>query len=217
MHFEILVEDESGKIAINELMEKILGPNRAEHSWRLFSYRGIGHLPQDLRRKADPRKRFLLHQLPRLLRGYGKSLDESSSVVVVVDLDHRDCMTFKQELVDVLNACDPRPNALFRIAVEESEAWLLGDRAAVKAAYPCAKDSVLERYRQDAICGTWEVLADAIHSGGSAALAKVGYPASGAAKCEWAREIAPHMDPDRNRSPSFRAFRDGVRRLAGAG
>ena len=217
MHFEMLVEDLSGKIAIDELMEKILGPSRAKHSWRLHPYKGIGHIPKDLRRRTDPKKRLLLSQLPRLLRGYGRSLNDSSAVVVIVDSDRRDCMVFKRELVAVLNACDPRPNALFRIAVEESEAWLLGDRAAVKAAYPRAKDSVLERYRQDAICGTWEVLADAIHSGGSAALAKVGYPASGTAKCEWARAIAPHMDPDRNRSPSFRAFRDGVRRLAGAG
>ncbi len=91
-----------------------------------------------------------------------------------------------------------------------------GDRDAVKATYPCAKDSALDSYRQDSICDTWEVLADAVRTGGFKALKKAGWPAAGVAKCQWAREIAPHMVPDRNRSPSFRAFRDGVRRLAGA-
>ena len=35
------------------------------------------------------------------------------------------------------------------------------------------------------------------------------------AKCEWAGQIARHMDVDGNRSPSFRVFRDGVGDLAG--
>ncbi len=135
---------------------------------------------------------------------------------MVVDLDDRNCVAFKDELLAVLDACGPRPPTLFRIAIEESETWLLGDRAAVKAAYPLAKDSVLDDYKQDDICGTWEVLADAVHAGGSAALMKSGWPAPGEAKCEWAEKIAPRMGPDRNRSPSFGTFRDCVRRLAGA-
>lgn len=213
MHFEILVEDESGRIAVDCVLEKILGANGASHSWRTHGYKGLGRLPENLRGKTDPAKRILLDRLPSLLRGYGKSLGDLAAVVVVVDLDRRDCMAFKRELLAVLDVCDPRPNVLFRIAIEEMEAWLLGDCAAVKAAYPRARKSVLEDYRQDEICGTWEVLADAVHRGGAAALAKAGWPAPGMAKCAWARKIAPHMDPDRNRSPSFRAFRDGVRRL----
>ena len=118
-------------------------------------------------------------------------------------------------MLDLLNDCDPRPKTLFRIAIEEGEAWLLGDRAAVKAAYPDAKDIVLNNYVQDSICGTWEVLADAIHPGGASHLKTLGYPPTGAAKCEWARNIAPRMDVDSNQSKSFRAFRDGVRNLAG--
>ena len=216
MHFELLVEDESGRITVDGVLEKILGKNGARHSWKTHGYRGLGRIPKDLRGKTDSAKRILLDRLPNLLRGYGRSLDDSAAVVVVVDLDDRDCMAFKRELLDVLNACDPRPKTLFRIAIEESEAWLLGDRDAVKAAYPGARDSVLDGYRQDGVCGTWEILADAVHAGGSARLKDSGWPASGAAKCAWAREIAPHMDPDRNRSPSFRAFRDGVLRLAAA-
>ena len=43
---------------------------------------------------------------------------------------------------------------------------------------------------------------------------KAGRPEAGKAKCEWAGRIAPHMDPDRNRSKSFQVFRDGIRSLA---
>ena len=220
MHFEVLVEDRSGGIALDCIMGKILGANGSVHSWKIHGYKGIGRLPRDLHGVTDPNKRILLDRLPKILQGYGRSLDNiglPAAVIVVVDLDDRDCMAFKRELLDVLNACDPRPRTLFRIAIEESEAWLLGDREAVKAACPGAKDSVLNGYEPDSICGTWEVLADAVHPGGSARLEESGYPAAGGAKCGWAETIAPHLDPDRNRSRSFQVFRDGVKALARTG
>ena len=74
---------------------------------------------------------------------------------------------------------------------------------------------LLDRYEQDSICGTWEVLANAAHPGGAAGLRAAGYPETGRVKCEWAARITPHMDVDRNRSKSFQVFRDGVRSLAG--
>ena len=215
MHFEVLVEDLSGSIAVGHILEKLLGANYADHSWRMHPYKGKGQLPNNPYEARNPKNQQLLDNLPMLLRGFGKSLDDFSSVVVVVDLDDDDCLKFKQNLLNLLNACNPRPNALFRIAVEEAEAWLLGDRAAVKAAYPTAKDAVLNSYVQDSICGTWEVLADAVHSGGSAHLKALGYPPAGIAKCEWARDIAPHMEVDNNKSKSFQVFRDGVWTLAG--
>ena len=217
MHFEVLVEDQSGSIALECLLEKILGVNHTAHSWNLHSYKGLGRIPKGLHSVTDPQKRTLLDRLPSLLRGYGRSLPQSAAVVVVVDADDRDCVAFKRELRGVLEACTPRPRTLFRIAIEESEAWLLGDRAAVKQAYPDAKDSVLNRYEQDSICGTWEVLADAVHPGGSGKLRAKGFPAKGIAKCGWAEKISPCMNVDENRSPSFRVFRDGVRKLAADG
>ena len=133
---------------------------------------------------------------------------------MVVDLDQKDCRDFKQELLDVLNVCNPAPTTLLRIAIEEGEAWLLGDRNAVLSAYPNAKTRILDNYVQDSICGTWEVLADTIHPGGSIVLKKAGYPIIGQEKGKWAENIAPHMDVDNNCSPSFKVFRDGLRRLA---
>ena len=215
MHFEVLVEDRSGSISLDPILKKLLGANYSDHSWKLRPYRGLGRIPKGLRSVTDPKRRLLLDQLPRVLRGYGRSLTDSAVVIVVVDLDKRNCMTFKRELLAVLAACDPRPRTLFRIAIEESEAWLLGDRNAVKAAYPRARDSALNSYEQDSICGTWEVLADAVNRGGSAPLKRAGYPEAGQAKCEWARNIAPHMDVDQNQSKSFQVFRDGIRKLAG--
>ena len=216
MHFEVLAEDKSGSIALDILLAKICRSSGATHSWKLRPYKGIGRIPKNLHAAPDPGTQLLLHHLPALLRGYGHSLPAADAcVVVVVNLDDKDCMAFKRQLLGVLHACNPGPRTLFRIAIEESEAWLLGDQSAVKAAYPNARDSVLNDYTQDAICGTWEVLADAVHAGGSAQLKKAGYPIAGKAKCDWARRIAPHMDVDRNRSKSFQVFRDGVRRLAG--
>lgn len=216
MHFEVLVEDQSGCIAVNTILAKILGPNHTSHSWRAHPYKGLGRVPSNLKVTADPNRRILLAQLPRLLRGYGKSLDpEQGCVVVVVDADNRDCVAFKQDLLRILTGCDPRPRTLFRIAVEESEAWLLGDRNAVLTAYPNARRSVLDAYEQDSVCGTWEVLADALMP--SRTRKALRWPESGATKCQWAKTIAPHLDVERNASPSFRAFREGIRMLAQGG
>jgi hypothetical protein len=216
MHFEILVEDASGKIALESILEKILGTNGQEHSYKIIPYKGIGRIPKNLKGTTDPIKRILLDQLPRLIRGYGKSLrDFPAAVVVVTDLDDKDCREFKQEMLNILNACNPQPTTLFRIAIEEGEAWLLGDCDAVKRAYPRAKKQVLNAYAQDSICGTWEKLADAVYTGGSQKLKKLGWPHIGKAKCEWANNIAPHLDLENNQSQSFQIFRDGIRKLAG--
>jgi hypothetical protein len=216
MHFEILVEDASGRIALAAILPKILEMQRAPHTYRCHAYKGIGTLPKNLRPGTDARKRILLDQLPRILQGYGKSLPAgAAAVVVVVDQDRHDCKELKADMLEVLHACQPGPETLFRIAVEEMEAWLLGDRTAIKAAYPKANSRVLDRYVQDSVCDTWEILAEAIHPGGASALKRQGYPLIGQAKCAWAERIGPLMEPDRNASKSFQVFRDGLRRMAG--
>lgn len=216
MHFEVLVEDRSGKSALDILMRKIVGK---DDTYRVISYRGIGHVPHDLQGSTDPSKRLLLNQLPRLLRGYGRTFRNypegyRASVIVVCDLDERCLKEFRRELNDILSACEPSPVTRFCIAVEEGEAWLLGDLAAVAAAYPRVDANVLRGYRQDDICGTWELLADAVHRGGAVALRRAGWQGIGREKAAWAEHIAPHVDPDRNASPSFQYFRKQVRALA---
>lgn len=214
MHFEVLVEDQSGKIALESILEKILGPSGQEHTYKIIPYKGIGHIPKNLHGKTNPQKLFLLSHLPKQLRAYGKSHQYfPAAVIVVVDLDNKDCLEFKKELLDILNTCNPQPTTLFRIAIEEGEAWLLGDYNAVKAAYPRAKEQVLNAYVQDSICGTWEKLADAVYPGGSQKLKLSGWPHTGQAKCEWANKITPHLNVESNQSKSFQMFRDGIRNL----
>ncbi|PZP91413.1 MAG: hypothetical protein DI587_35350 [Variovorax paradoxus] len=212
MHIEVLVEDSSGAKLIETLMPALIGPANDIHTWRIHAYKGIGRLPAGLTVKADPAKRALLDQLPRLLAGYGKT-QGIDAVVVVLDSDTRNSQAFLAELKALLKRCDPAPNALFNLAVEEMEAWLLGDRVALLTAYPRAKKDVLARYKQDSVCGTWELLADAVHPGGSHAIKKAGWPLPGRIKHEWAENIGPHMDTANNLSPSFCAFRDGLQRL----
>jgi hypothetical protein len=167
------------------------------------------------RRTVIP-QRILLDQLPRLLRGYGKT-PGIDAVVVVLDTDKRDCVAFLAELKAAADACNPVPDTLFRLAIEEIEAWYFGDQTALLAAYPRAKMDVLKKYVQDSTCGTWELLADAVQAGGSAAIKKAGWPLPGQIKHEWAKKIGPLMDPGRNISPSFEKFRDGLRRLVAEG
>lgn len=216
MHIEVLVEDASGARLIELLLPRLIGDYSDPHTWRIHPYKGIGRLPQGLSQKTDAAKRALLNQLPRLLAGYGRT-PGIDAVLVVLDADRRDCKAFLRELQALLEKCKPSPATMFRLAIEEMEAWLLGDRNAVLAAYPKAKVDVLNFYQQDSVCGTWEWLADAVHPGGSAAIKKAGWPLPGQIKYEWADRIGPGMTVDYNLSPSFGKFRDGVRRLAAGG
>lgn len=171
MHFEILVEDRSGKDALDILIPKIIG---SAHTFIIHSYKGIGGIPKNMRNADDASKRMLLNILPKLLKGYGKTFagyrNYRAAVILVCDLDDKCLKIFRKELFTVLNRCHPTPETRFCIAIEEGEAWFLGDLDAVKAAYPKAKDAVLNSYENDSICGTWEKLADAVYKGGASAL-----------------------------------------------
>jgi hypothetical protein len=212
MHIEFLVEDSSGEILLRELLPKMLGTQGEPHTWRLHSYKGIGRVPKGLTKGGDPSNRILLDQLPRILSGYGRT-HGIDAVVVVLDVDRRSCVDFLSELKEIAAKCNPAPNTLFRLAIEEMEAWYFGDRAALNVAYPRAKAEVLNRYIQDSVCNTWEMLADAVHPGGSAAIKKAGWPLPGRVKCDWASKLGPLMNIEANLSPSFCKFRDGVRQL----
>lgn len=83
-------------------------------------------------------------------------------MVVVLDSDRRDCADFLVELKALAASSNAGPNTLFRIAIEEMEAWYLAKPAEATRQHPKAKVSVLQRYTQDSVCGTWELLADAV-------------------------------------------------------
>ena len=223
MHFEILVEDQSGKKALDILIPKIIGDG---HTFKVYSYKGIGHIPKNLDAKKDASKRILLDRLPELLRGYGKTFatfanfanpaNPPTAIILVCDLDDKCLKAFRQELFNILNACNPQPETRFCIAIEESEAWFLGDIPAVKSAYPKAKDAVLNAYVNNPVCGTWEHLANAVYNGGSKSLSKKGGQAVGTEKSRWAEKISPQMDVANNASPSFVHFREKLLELVEA-
>lgn len=48
MHFEILVEDQSGKKTLDILLPKILG---GKHTFKVHPYKGIGQIPKNLGKK----------------------------------------------------------------------------------------------------------------------------------------------------------------------
>lgn len=209
MHFEILVEDQSGKRALKILVPKIIG---TKHTFTIRSYKGIGRIPKNLNEKKDPQKCYLLTQLPQLLEGFGNTFKVSpykcgAAVIVVCDLDKKCLKAFRKELFSVLNNCNHKPITRFCIAIEEGEAWFLGDCQAIIKAYPNAQVDVLKKYKQDSICGTWEALADAVYKGGSKSLSRKGWQAVGKEKSQWAEKISPCMDVFNNASPSFVYFR----------
>lgn len=215
MHFEVLVEDASGKKALDILIPKII---KGQHTFKVIGYRGIGRIPKNLTSSMNVRSHLLLNQLPMLLSAYGKtfanfSTNSSATVILVCDLDAKCLKVFRRELFAVLNACNPRPKTRFCIAIEEGEAWLLGDIPAIQAAFPKAKVNVLNGYKNDSICGTWELLADAVYNGGSSGLKNKGWRAVGKEKSAWAKKIASQMNVDQNTSPSFQYFRNKIREL----
>lgn len=211
MYFQYLIEDQSGEILIRQIMQKLL-LRYPEVTYDCKSFKGIGGFAKKTTvREIKTGK--LLNDLVMYLRGFSKSLRGMPAVIVVVlDNDDHEPEEFRQQLdyIAVQNAIDI--DHVFCIAVEEMEAWLLGDEQAILKAYPNAKRNVMEAYVQDSICGTWEVLADAIYPGGRQRLHKEhrAYLEIGKLKSEWAENIGSYMVLEKNVSPSFQLFIEAV-------
>lgn len=207
MHFQYPVEDQSGAALIRILMQKIveLYPNA---TYDCKGFRGIGGFTRKNTIK-ETKTGKLLNDLATYLRGFDRSLQSFPSVIIVVlDSDDHDVQQFRSELEAVAMQNMIKIDHVFCLAVEEIEAWLLGDRHALLSAYPHAKMHVLNTYVQDSICGTWEVLADAVYPGGTSKLSRehASFIEIGKLKAEWAQNIGIHMDLKSNESPSFNDF-----------
>ena len=207
MHFQYLVEDQSGAALIRILMQKIveLYPNA---TYDCKGFRGIGGFTRKNTIK-ETKTGKLLNDLATYLRGFDRSLQSFPSVIIVVlDSDDHDVQQFRSELEAVAMQNMIKIDHVFCLAVEEIEAWLLGDRHALLSAYPHAKMHVLNTYVQDSICGTWEVLADAVYPSGTSKLSRehASFIEIGKLKAEWAQNIGIHMDLKSNESPSFNDF-----------
>lgn len=199
--FEILLEGTSDVPVVKEIVTRRFLLKEDIH-FRIHPHRGKGTLPQNPLAKPDPKCRGLLDQLPAKLRGYSY-LPDGYCVIVLVDADSTDCKELKKSLVDLYEKLDKRPGCvLFRIAVEEIESWFLADSNAVQSAYPRSKTS---RIPPDSIIGAWERLAEVLGLNPQ--------DCDGGDKYEWSASISPHLNLDQPKSPSLKAFINGIKRL----
>ena len=209
MHFQFMVEDKSGAILVKAIMDKdVFVKDGVTYDCKHFKGLG-GFTPKNTVKETKTGK--LLNDLATYLRGYNKSLSglgKNVAIFIVLDNDRNDPKAFKKELLEVAKRNNISVDHVFCIAIEEMEAWLLGDEDALKQAYPLAKLNILHTYEQDSICGTWEKLADIIYKGGIKQLKKdfSSYVEIGKIKCEWAEKIGEHMILENNKSPSFKHF-----------
>ncbi|MQX35647.1 DUF4276 family protein [Roseospira navarrensis] len=198
----VLLEEPSAKATLEHVLPRLLPPD-IHH--RCITFQG----------KPD-----LLQQLPNRLRGYRKRLDhERLRVVVLIDRDTQDCLVLKRRLEAMAREAglttrssrgpDGEYVVLNRIAVEELEAWFLGDETALRAAYPRLKKGVTRaqsiRCPDDVKGGT----AEALHR----VFKRAGYfKDSHMPKTDVARKVGEHLSvtPNDNRSPSFQVFLAGL-------
>jgi len=200
MHVEFLLEEPSAEAFLQGFLPRIL-PDGV--TWNPIVFQG---------------KRDLLLNLEKKLQGYRTWLPEDSKIVVLIDEDREDCKQLKQKLENAAKAAGfssktasaGRPfQVLNRIAIEELEAWFLGDAQAMIASYPRVSPNFCNKaaYRDpDSVKGgTWEAL--------ERLLQRAGYYPGGLAKIEVARAMGTRMEPVGNRSKSFEKFLEGIHAL----
>lgn len=208
MFVYFLLEDMSSEVLIDILMENV-SLRYSGVSYKCRSFKGLGGFTQKNTVK-ETRTGKLLNDLSTYLRGFNNSLKylPDSAVFIVLDNDDNDPAVFRAGLEEVAKDNHITIDYVFCLAVEEMEAWLLGDREALQQAYPAAKMQKLKDYEQDSICGTWEMLADIVYPKGIKQFKKdfPTYMEVGQKKSEWAKRIGRYMEPERNISPSFQSF-----------
>lgn len=196
MRVELLLEEPSAA----ELMQVIFPRLRPGVAFRCRAHRNWQEL---------------LQKLPLLLRGYAQRMqygEPDLRIVVVMDADSLGVRRL-QELEAIAQAAGLTTDAtaagqrfvvLNRLAVNELESWLLGDRQAVQTAYPRIRFGSLKP-DPDYLAKPSDKLLEMLQ--------QIGLFPNGPRKPEWARTIGAHMDPVQNASTSFRLFQQGIAAL----
>jgi hypothetical protein len=204
MIIEVLVEESSAEAALLNILPKMI-PSGAV--FNIHTHQG---------------KQDLLSNLSNRLRAYRKFMTKDIRLVVLVDKDRDNCYALKSKLESAAEKAGLMSKSkaqgkgfhvLNRLAIEELEAWFFGDPQAISKAFPKVPLSIFNRaqYR----------IPDSIKGGTAEALAKIlkdyRYYPTGMPKIEVARKISVCMDPMRNKSKSFQAFRKGMEAVTGHG
>lgn len=200
MHVDFLLEEASAEAALNLLLPKLLPPG--------CTFTCIPHQGKD----------DLLRRLPGRLKNYARLLPANADLRVVVMMDaDANCVHRKQQLEKLVAAAGllTKTSAtagqtfqvVTRLAVTELEAWFLGDREAIRAAYSRVHSKHFKGMHPvaDEIPDAWETL--------WRVLKNANLYLAGKAKVEWATTIAPHLEPARNTSASFQYFCAGLAAL----
>ena len=201
MHVEFLLEERSAEAALTAILPKILVD---DVTFDFHVFEG---------------KQDLLKKLPSRLKGYRRWIPNNLRIFVLIDEDRQDCQELKARLERAAREAGfwtkSHPNSdgdfqiVNRLAVEELEAWFFGDVEALRKAYPNVSNTFHNRakYRDpDAITGgTWEALERLLK----------GYYPNFLPKGVVAQNVAPHMEPSRNRSRSFQVFVEGLKACVG--
>jgi hypothetical protein len=163
---------------------------------RVHPHQGKGSLPRFVDAPPDSKARGLLDQLPAKLRGLAAALDPSvDGVLVLIDADEDDVDVLAGGIKAVAAHCAPQLRVSVSVAVEEMEAFYLGDLRALQRAFPAADMDAARAYTPDSICGTWELFGQIVGDGGGN-------------KVAWAEAMGPYVTtrPAQSRSPSFRGM-----------
>ncbi|NOY90539.1 MAG: DUF4276 family protein [Deltaproteobacteria bacterium] len=199
MTLHLLVEGPSERAFLEPWLKRLL----RSVAVKVHPHQGKGSLPANLTSPPPPKQRGLLDQLPAKLRGFANAGSPPPGVLVLIDADDDDCIDLAACIRRAADAVAPDLPVVVCIAVEETEAFYLGDLAALERAYPNADMEMARAYAPDSVCGTWELFGEVIGDGGGN-------------KVLWAERMGESLTTSaaRSRSPSFRALVRGLKHLA---
>ena len=203
MHIEFFLEEESAEEALKVILPKILSDD-VSRNFHVFEG-----------------KQDLLGKLPDRLEGYRRWIPDDWRIMVLMDKDREDCQKLKSKLEGAAHDADfvTKSSAALagdfqvvnRLVIEELEAWFFGDIEALRIVYPRVSRNLQyqARYRDpdSIIGGTYETL--------ERLLRRLNYHRERLSKTTLAQNIAPYMEPSRNRSRSFQVFVEGLKACVG--
>jgi len=188
INVEFFLEEQSAKEMLEGFLPRIFPEQNLEFEYNVFQGK------QDLQK-----------HLPRMLLGLNRYRGSNTHFIVLLDQDSSDCRKLKAKIRRMCNEAGC-PDVLIRIICRELESWYLADLRAVEIGLGIP--GLARRYQEkriyrnpDAQYGPDEKLSK---------LTKGAYT-----KVRGSRKIGPHLDPENNRSPSFRNFITGIRHIAG--